>query len=132
MEDQRGNKDVCTQGCNWERNDATLVLVVQMVEGTDQQAFWRHEQIIHAIPKQGKCVCWWGAAFCIHIPRVWVCAYVGRCVCVRAYVRACVCQLLLGSALFLAFPFKLLSSHFPKKRSGHSGSPGTFRHIRYF
>lgn len=74
MEDQRGNKDVCTQGCNWERNDATLVLVVQMVEGTHQQAFWKHEQIIHAIPKQGKCVCLWGGSHLhSHTPCVGVC-----------------------------------------------------------
>lgn len=74
MKDQRGNKDVCTQGCNWERNDATLVLVVQMVEGTHQQAFWKHEQIIHAIPKQGKCVCLWGGSHLhSHTPCVGVC-----------------------------------------------------------
>lgn len=106
-----------------------------MVAGTHQQALWKHEQIIRAIPKQGKCVCLWGGS---HLHSHTSC----MCVCVRACmwvgVRACthtcvrVCQLLVGSALFLAFPFKLLSSHFPKKRSCDSGSPGTFIHIWYF
>lgn len=74
-----GDKDICTQGCNWERRDATLVLVVQMVEETHQRAFWKHEQIIRAIPKQGKCVCWGGGQTFAFTYPLCMCA---TCVCV--------------------------------------------------